>query len=108
VYVIIDGVEKLYFAGFSLLLAFVTLSPALTKPQHSSIQVGRCVPSREFSCPEPEGKIGTSTQPAVMEFLPLMLTSVYCAVGLVWGFARLIFVYMHEETTYQGQLSALG
>lgn len=43
-----------------------------------------------------------------MEFLPLMLTSVYCAVGMVWGFVRLLFVYLNEETTYQGQLSSVG
>ncbi|KAJ7937161.1 glucosyltransferase [Mycena leptocephala] len=44
---------------------------------------------------------------AAMEFLPLMLTSVYCAIGLVWGFCRLMFVYLNEETTYQGPLSRI-
>jgi hypothetical protein len=43
----------------------------------------------------------------VMEFLPLMLTSVYCSIGLIWSFLRLGFIYLHEESSYQGQLSEL-
>jgi len=102
--VILDSLEKLYLAGFSLLLAFVTVSPALTQRQH--INADACVPSSDFSCSAPE--IDTAgVQTAAMEFLPLMLTSVYCAIGLVWGFLRLMFIYLNEETTYQGQLSSL-
>ena len=48
-----------------------------------------------FVCPEtepqPEGRLGD------LEFLPLMLTSVYCAVGLVWAFLRLSFIYLREH-----------
>jgi hypothetical protein len=29
-----------------------------------------------------------------MEFLPLMLTSVYCAVGLGWAFMRMGYLYV--------------
>jgi alpha-1,3-glucosyltransferase len=39
--------------------------------------------------------------------LPLMVTSIYCAFGLMWSFLRLGFIYLHEETTYQGQLSEI-
>lgn len=28
------------------------------------------------------------------EFLPLLLTSVYCAVGLAWAFVRLSLLYI--------------
>ncbi|PCH41268.1 glycosyltransferase family 57 protein [Wolfiporia cocos MD-104 SS10] len=66
-FVIIDSVEKLYLAGFPLLQLFVTLFPIAT--QHS----------------------------ASMEFLPLLLTSVYCAVGLVWAFARLSVIYLKQQ-----------
>ncbi|KIY67436.1 glycosyltransferase family 57 protein [Cylindrobasidium torrendii FP15055 ss-10] len=39
-------------------------------------------------------------------FLPLMLTSVYCAVGMVWGFVRLMYIYLND-TTYKGQLNEI-
>lgn len=29
-----------------------------------------------------------------MEFLPLMMTSVYCALGITWAFLRLSFLYL--------------
>jgi alpha-1,3-glucosyltransferase len=31
-----------------------------------------------------------------MDFLPLLLTSVYCAIGLVWAFIRLGAVYITD------------
>lgn len=30
------------------------------------------------------------------EFLPLLLTSVYCAIGLVWAFIRLSAIYLRS------------
>lgn len=103
-YVILDTLEKVYLAGFPVLLAFTSIFPALMERRRISADI--CIPSDEFSCPEPEGQLGTGMS-HTMEFLPLMLTSVYCAIGLVWGFLRLMFIYLHEETTYQGQLSGL-
>lgn len=64
-FVIIDGLEKLYLAGFILLQAFVTFFPVATRQSSASL-----------------------------EFLPLMLTSVYCSVGLVWAFLRLSVLYL--------------
>jgi alpha-1,3-glucosyltransferase len=66
--------------------------------------VETCISTADFTCPEPDPH---PAGVAAMEFLPLMLTSVYCAVGLVWGFCRLMFVYLKEETTYQGPLSRI-
>ena len=37
-----------------------------------------------------------STDASGMEFLPLMATSVYCAVGLVWAFMRLSLIYLRQ------------
>ncbi|EIN10737.1 glycosyltransferase family 57 protein [Punctularia strigosozonata HHB-11173 SS5] len=72
--VIVAAIEKLYLNGFFALQLLVTILPYLMK--------------------------ATSSAPVVpvntMEFLPLMLTSVYCAVGLVWAFLRLSFVYLHS------------
>jgi len=98
-YVILDGLEKIYLAGFPLLLVFVSIFPSLVERQR--IKTGGGLDSDNT-----EGTHGSRL--AAMEFLPLMLTSVYCAIGLVWGFVRLTYVYLNEETTYQGQLSTVG
>lgn len=68
---IIDGLEKLYLAGFPLLQLFATVFPVLTG-----------------------GRGDTSS---ALEFLPLMLTSVYCAIGLVWAFLRLSVIYIRQQ-----------
>ncbi|KAK0242736.1 glucosyltransferase [Armillaria nabsnona] len=92
-YVILDILEKLYLAGFLLLQLFVSFYPMITA------YTQRCEPSSDIPC-EPSSL-------AKMEFLPLMATSVYCAVGLVWGFLRLVYIYLHEESTYQSQLGKI-
>jgi alpha-1,3-glucosyltransferase len=105
VYVVMDFLEKLYLAGFPVLLAFVSLFPLLSGSSGSNA-VAVCTRSDGSPCLEapynPEKGAGSA-----MEFLPLMLTSIYCAIGLVWSFLRLGFIYLNEETTYQGQLSEL-
>ncbi|KAJ6539236.1 glucosyltransferase [Mycena capillaripes] len=105
-YVILDTLEKIYLAGFPLLQLFVTLFPVLVARRQKSVAVppDTCVSTADFICPEPDSH---PAGVAAMEFLPLMLTSVYCAIGLVWGFCRLMFVYLNEETTYQGPLSRI-
>ncbi|KAF7433175.1 glycosyl transferase [Pleurotus ostreatus] len=88
-YVFIDTFEKLYLLGFPILLVFVSLFPL-----------------NSAECQEPNSSANASRLEQ-MEFLPLMLTSVYCALGLVWGFCRLTFIYMKNESTYQGQLNRI-
>jgi len=85
--VAVDIAEKLYLAGFPLLLLFMYLFP-LWANRHTT------------NTGDPSA--------AAMEFLPLMATSVYCAIGLVWGYLRLIYVYLYEDTSYQGQLSEIN
>jgi alpha-1,3-glucosyltransferase len=84
IYVVMDVLEKFYLAGFPFLFALITLFPAYMNRRS---QAG-----------------GDNSK---MDFLPLMVTSVYCAIGIVWGYLRLLFVYLNEETTYQGQLSTI-
>ncbi|KAG9036515.1 glycosyl transferase, partial [Tulasnella sp. UAMH 9824] len=64
---VIDILEKAYLAGFIPLQLFVTTFPIFS---------GR----NSKTSPDDTGSKGG------MDFLPLMLTSVYCAVGLVWAF----------------------
>ncbi|KAJ3910172.1 glycosyltransferase family 57 protein [Lentinula edodes] len=92
-YVILDVLEKLYLGGFIFLQIFVASFPV-----YASWNSRRKI--------EEPGNLNTSDSSA-MEFLPLMVTSVYCAIGMVWGFMRLIFIYLNEDTTYQGQLSTI-
>lgn len=88
----IDFAEKAYLAGFPLLQLFVTLFPILTKHSNTAHASPACeIP---FVCPEPETPASSGL--SELEFLPLMLTSVYCAVGLVWAFLRLSYLYLRE------------
>lgn len=103
-YVFIDTFEKLYLLGFPILLAFVSLFPLVV--QHRSTSSACTTSQNPAECQEPNSSANASRLEQ-MEFLPLMLTSVYCALGLVWGFCRLTFIYMKNESTYQGQLNRI-
>lgn len=35
-----------------------------------------------------------ATEKATMEFLPLMMTSLYCSLGIIWAWLRLSWIYM--------------
>ncbi|KAF8895921.1 glycosyltransferase family 57 protein [Mucidula mucida] len=76
-YVVLDIVERLYLVGFIVLQLFL-----------SYWYISR----------------GSGEQ---MQFLPLMITSVYCAIGQIWGFIRLLYIYINDETAYQGQLNEI-
>jgi alpha-1,3-glucosyltransferase len=82
--VVLDFAEKLYLAGFLVLLLFVNSFSAWAHRQRAA-----------------------NTGATSMEFLPLMATSVYCAIGLLWAYIRLIFIYLYEDISYQGQLSEI-
>lgn len=82
-FVIIDVLERAYLYGFVLLQLFVTLFPLVVSSKKST-------PCTGDHCADPE------SEGSAMEFLPLMLTSVYCAVGLVWAFLRLSVLYLRQ------------
>lgn len=105
-----DALEKIYLAGFPLLLVFVSAFPLFQRQpsvSDASTARGTCVATDllNLSCTEAQHETNAMVMSA-MEFLPLMVTSIYCAVGLVWSFLRLGFIYLHEET-YQGQLTEI-
>lgn len=66
-WVLLESFENAYLYGFAFLQAFVTLFPIMTGGNPDT------------------------------EFLPLMATSVYCAVGLVWSFIRLSTLYIIQQ-----------
>ena len=63
--------ETTYLWGFLLLEAAIAFCPMLAK----------------FVTQDPER----------WEFVPLMLTSLYCAVGLIWAYVRLSFLYITSK-----------
>ncbi|KAI0693783.1 glucosyltransferase [Cytidiella melzeri] len=92
-FVLLDMVERWYLFGFALLQTFVILFPLVSR--HSP---ARSTSANATTCSNGEhcvsqSEVGTDS---VMEFLPLMLTSVYCAVGLVWAFVRLSVLYLKQ------------
>ncbi|KAI0269177.1 glycosyltransferase family 57 protein [Gloeopeniophorella convolvens] len=69
--VIVGSLETAYLWGFVLLEATVTLCPLVAR--------------------------AVAQDPERWEFLPLMLTSLYCAVGLIWAYGRLSFLYIASK-----------
>ncbi|KAI0307352.1 glycosyltransferase family 57 protein [Multifurca ochricompacta] len=69
--VVIGSMETMYLWGFLILEIAVMGCPILAK----------------FIAQDPEK----------WDFLPLMLTSLYCAVGLIWAYARLSFLYITSK-----------
>jgi alpha-1,3-glucosyltransferase len=66
-WVLLESFENAYLYGFALLQVFVTIFPLVTGGNQDT------------------------------EFLPLMTTSVYCSVGLVWAFIRLSTLYIAQQ-----------
>jgi len=71
--VLLDMAERLYISGFIALEIFVVVLPIITQ--------------RLFGVHDGEA----------WEFFPLMLRSVYCAVGLVWAYIRLSALYIIQK-----------
>ncbi|PVG03503.1 ALG6, ALG8 glycosyltransferase [Serendipita vermifera] len=74
--VLIDYLERAYFYGFVPLQVFTSLYPVL---------VGRL-------SNDPEDDTLSK-----LEFLPLMVTSIYCAIGVTWAFLRLSVLYLRKQ-----------
>jgi alpha-1,3-glucosyltransferase len=86
--------EVLYLAGFPLLHLAVTVLPLLSS--RSPVEANP-VNLSDHS----DNATAVAAQPSVahatsMEFLPLLLTSVYCAIGLVWAYIRLGAIYVAD------------
>ncbi|KAI0347392.1 glycosyltransferase family 57 protein [Trametopsis cervina] len=95
-FVVLDMVERWYLFGFALLQVFVTIFPLLSSrssaTQPATSNTTACAAGEH--CANQPTETGTTV--SAMEFLPLMLTSVYCAIGLVWAFIRLSVIYLKQ------------
>ncbi|KAF8339207.1 glycosyltransferase family 57 protein [Cantharellus anzutake] len=81
---VVERMENLYLAGFVPLQAFVVLFPFLTSRR----------PSSSSAFPTAQTCVVVSGGNGQLEFLPLMLTSVYCSIGLLWAFVRFSYFYV--------------
>ncbi|GAA6048612.1 hypothetical protein JCM3770_002056 [Rhodotorula araucariae] len=94
---LVDKAEALYLIGFFALQLYTSLLHSLLFP---SAPVPAAA-SGVITCAASAVANGTCTgaspagaSEASMEFLPLMLTSVYCAVGIVWSWVRLSWGFL--------------
>lgn len=99
--VILNTLEMVYLAGFTLLQIFVIFFPILARTFLSGTS---STGLNNTYTPVTEGGGAVAVDVAVdvnvedaaakWEFVPLMATSIYCAVGLVWAYARLAYLYV--------------
>ncbi|EJD01446.1 glycosyltransferase family 57 protein [Fomitiporia mediterranea MF3/22] len=90
--VIVDHLERLYLVGFTLLQVFVTVFPLLTGEAKQKVEDMKTAVDGAQS--DSQAVNYSTKSEGSMEFLPLMLTSIYCAVGLTWAFLRLSYIYL--------------
>ncbi|GAA6022968.1 hypothetical protein JCM11491_005486 [Sporobolomyces phaffii] len=88
--VVVDKLEAIYLAGFVLLQIYVSiLHPML----FSTAAASRRSTDADAAHGPDRGADASSTTTTTMEFLPLMLTSVYCAIGITASWLRLSWAY---------------
>lgn len=75
---VVHALETAYLAGFPLVQVYVSiLAPFL---------------ARRYVQPATTGKVDLADTTPAESFLPLMVVSTYCAVGLVWAWLRLAWI----------------
>lgn len=87
---LIDYAERAYVAGFLVLQLYVgVLHDLIFSPaqQHWYWTTGAQAILKN-------GTIAAASGGGGMEFLPLMLTSLYCSVGIIWAWVRLSLSYL--------------
>jgi alpha-1,3-glucosyltransferase len=83
---IVGSLENLYIGCFPLLQVFVSvLHPYFFSPASAPSGDPVADQAQDLEIAKP-----------ALEFLPLMATSVYCAVGLIWSWLRLSYLYIQE------------
>lgn len=108
---VVDRLERLYLAGLPILQLFVSIYGGLPSPESDQITtaasfiiqnvtaLGQNASDTFVSSRQTAFETLPSTASSNMEFLPLMLTSVYCAIGLLWAFARLSWMYTFRTSS---------
>jgi alpha-1,3-glucosyltransferase len=94
--VLIDRLEMLYLAGLPVLQVIAMLLGTWPTIKTHSFNSAPSSPGHLPNVTVSETHVGLAVENG-MEFLPLLLTSVYCAIGLGWAFARMGYLYMRSS-----------
>ncbi|GAA5871553.1 hypothetical protein JCM8547_001370 [Rhodosporidiobolus lusitaniae] len=96
--ILISYLETLYLYSFVVLQIYTSLLHPLLFPSHptsSSVPSIIHCDASSGSCIPPSASVqAQETSESSMEFLPLMMTSVYCAVGITWSWVRLSWEFL--------------
>lgn len=90
--VLIDRLEMLYLAGLPVLQVIVMLLGTWPTIKARSASSAEYAHNTTVGVAEAEPEVENG-----MEFLPLLLTSVYCAIGLGWAFVRMGYLYIRSS-----------
>ncbi|SGY20657.1 BQ5605_C016g08115 [Microbotryum silenes-dioicae] len=98
--VLIHYGELLYLAGFAVLHLCNAPSASSAAAQIVTSLPTHIVNGTAMLCGSPGGPacaaepLAKVAAESTMEFLPLMLTSLYCSVGIIWAWLRLSVIYL--------------
>ncbi|EIM88556.1 glycosyltransferase family 57 protein [Stereum hirsutum FP-91666 SS1] len=97
--VILNTLEMVYIAGFTFLQIFIIFFPILARTFLSGASSSNSANNTYTPVADGGGAVAVDVKDmddaaAKWEFVPLMATSIYCAVGLVWAYLRLAYLYV--------------
>lgn len=77
---------------------YIFPSPSISLAANATLDAAvlYCAEGVNASCSAVEALGADKAVEGTMEFLPLMLISLYCAVGIVWAWLRLSWVYLRR------------
>ncbi|GAA5925957.1 dolichyl-P-Glc:Glc1Man(9)GlcNAc(2)-PP-dolichol alpha-1,3-glucosyltransferase [Sporobolomyces koalae] len=88
---VVNKLETIYLFGFVVLQIYVSILHDSLFPRLTTIS---CDQTESLELCSSEHRQSSSIDSASFEFLPLMITSVYCAMGIGWSWIRLSWGFL--------------